>query len=225
MFTLVISSGVYKCRKVKTYSCSNLINLIRAQHKDQSMEFLWKYTTRKGWEMELPLHLEQFILLLRRIPLKPRRGFFSVIIITNHSPYQHMGCVVLRSKYAQHCFGLWCLTLTHFPHALMTMFILQSFDFLSLSAGGSELEPEVNNNSPKEVGRRLEPFSKLQVPYFHSLAQQHDGLMSPPMPRSQYASTSYLDHTSIAAPQVLFFLCRKTTIYSQIMAYKIQVRI
>ncbi|KAF7829574.1 uncharacterized protein G2W53_011907 [Senna tora] len=79
----------------------------------------------------------------------------------------------------------------------------QSFD-LSLTAGGGEVE--VNDGS-KKVGRRLEPFSKLQVPYFHSLAQQHDGLMSLPMLHSQHTSTSYLDRASVVAPQLPHYYC------------------
>lgn len=89
----------------------------------------------------------------------------------------------------------------------MTIHILQNFDFLSLSTGGSGLK--VNNNYNK-VGNRLEPLSKLQVPYLQWLEQQH-GLMPFPMPQSQYAST-YRDQISVPGPQVLFCVTCRTTI-------------
>lgn len=92
----------------------------------------------------------------------------------------------------------------------MTMYILQNFDFLSLSTGGSELD--LNNNSLTEVGRRSDPFSKWQVPHFQEPTQQHEELMSTPMSQSQNASWSSIDHTSAPAQQVLFSLCSLTTI-------------
>ncbi|KAF7817642.1 uncharacterized protein G2W53_031611 [Senna tora] len=73
----------------------------------------------------------------------------------------------------------------------------QSFDILSLSAGGNELK--VNNTFDKGGGG---PLSTLQVPYFQALAQQH-GLMRVPLPQSQYASTAYLDQLSVAGRQVV----------------------
>ncbi|XP_061373300.1 uncharacterized protein LOC133315650 [Gastrolobium bilobum] len=74
----------------------------------------------------------------------------------------------------------------------------QSFNFLSLSAGGNGFEV---NDSFNKGRSRLEPLSKSQVPYFQSLQQQH-GLMPIPTPQSQYASASYLDQLPAAGPQV-----------------------
>lgn len=76
---------------------------------------------------------------------------------------------------------------------------MQSFN-LSLSAGSYGLK--VDNNNYNKTGSRLEQLSKLQVPYFQSLAQQH-GVMPIPTPRSHYASTLYLDQLSVVGPQVL----------------------
>ncbi|KAK7382954.1 hypothetical protein VNO78_28618 [Psophocarpus tetragonolobus] len=73
----------------------------------------------------------------------------------------------------------------------------QNFNFLSLSAGSNGLK--VDNNYIN-VGSRLEPLSKLKVPFLQSLAQQH-GVMPIPTPQSQYASTSYSDQLSVAGPQ------------------------
>jgi len=87
-------------------------------------------------------------------------------------------------------------------HALMIILILQNFNFLSLSAGNNGLKVHNNNNCNK-IGSRLEPLSKLQVPYFQSLAQQHGVVMPIPVAQSQYASTSFLDQLSVAGPQVL----------------------
>ncbi|TKY75247.1 hypothetical protein E2542_SST04014 [Spatholobus suberectus] len=70
----------------------------------------------------------------------------------------------------------------------------QSFNFLSLSTGGSELKV---NESFKKGESKLEPLPKSQVPYFRSLQQQH-GLM--PI-QSPYAST-FLDRLPVAGPQV-----------------------
>lgn len=70
----------------------------------------------------------------------------------------------------------------------------QSFNFLSLSTGGSELKV---NGSFNKGESKLEPLSKSQVPYFQSLQQQH-GLM--PI-QSPYAST-FPDQLPVAGPQV-----------------------
>lgn len=85
---------------------------------------------------------------------------------------------------------------------------MQSFNFLSLSSGSNGLKVD---NSYDKIGTRLEALSKLKVPYFQSLPQQH-GLMSIPTPNSQYASASYLDQLSVPGPQVLIFLYCKSTI-------------
>ncbi|KAG2390545.1 uncharacterized protein HKW66_Vig0220490 [Vigna angularis] len=77
----------------------------------------------------------------------------------------------------------------------------QNFNFLSLSAGSNGLKADNNNNNNK-IGSRLEPLSKLQMPYFQSLAQQHGVVMPIPVAQSQYASTSFLDQLSVAGPQV-----------------------
>ncbi|XP_004500942.1 uncharacterized protein [Cicer arietinum] len=74
----------------------------------------------------------------------------------------------------------------------------QSFNFLSLSAGGNGLNIEGCFN--KGVSR-LEPFSKSLVPYFRSIQQQHS-LMPMPTTSSQYSSTSYLDQLPAAGPQI-----------------------
>ncbi|XP_014504624.1 uncharacterized protein LOC106764760 isoform X3 [Vigna radiata var. radiata] len=76
----------------------------------------------------------------------------------------------------------------------------QNFNFLSLSAGSNGLKADNNNNN--KIGSRLEPLSKLQMPYFQSLAQQHGVVMPIPVAQSQYASTSFLDQLSVAGPQV-----------------------
>ncbi|KAK7409914.1 hypothetical protein VNO78_00314 [Psophocarpus tetragonolobus] len=70
----------------------------------------------------------------------------------------------------------------------------QSFNFLSLSTGGSELK--VNESFISKGESKLEPYSKSQLPYLQSL-QQH-GLM--PI-QSPYAST-FLDQLPVAGPQV-----------------------
>ncbi|CAJ1972546.1 unnamed protein product [Sphenostylis stenocarpa] len=77
----------------------------------------------------------------------------------------------------------------------------QNFNFLSLSAGSNGFKVD-NNNNYNKIGSRLEPLSKLQVPYFQSLAQQHGVVMPIPAAQSQYASTSFLDQLSVAGPQV-----------------------
>ncbi|XP_020208127.1 uncharacterized protein LOC109793068 [Cajanus cajan] len=70
----------------------------------------------------------------------------------------------------------------------------QSFNFLSLSTGGSELKV---NESLNKGESKLEPLSKSQVPYFQSLQQQH-GLM----PIQSPYSSSFLDRFLVAGPQV-----------------------
>ncbi|KAG4955202.1 hypothetical protein JHK87_040796 [Glycine soja] len=75
----------------------------------------------------------------------------------------------------------------------------QNFNFLSLSAGSNGLKLDNNYN---KIGSRLEPLSKLQVPYLQSLTPLHGGIPIPATQR-QYASTSYLDQLSVAGPQVL----------------------
>lgn len=85
----------------------------------------------------------------------------------------------------------------------MIIHILQSFNFLSLSAGGNGLKVSDGFN---KGGSRLEPLSKSQVPYFHQSQQQQHGLMPIPTPQSQYASTSYLDSIPAVGPQVLIFV-------------------
>lgn len=99
---------------------------------------------------------------------------------------------------------------TPLPHALMIILIMQNFNFLSLSAGSNGLKADNNNNN--KIGSRLEPLSKLQMPYFQSLAQQHGVVMPIPVAQSQYASTSFLDQLSVAGPQVLniSFVARAT---------------
>ncbi|RDX93621.1 hypothetical protein CR513_24085, partial [Mucuna pruriens] len=71
----------------------------------------------------------------------------------------------------------------------------QSFNFLSLSTGGSELKV---NESFNRGESKLEPLSKSQVPYFQSLQQQH-GLM--PI-QSPYASTFLDQLPGVGGPQV-----------------------
>lgn len=88
-------------------------------------------------------------------------------------------------------------------HVLITVLIMQTFNFLSLSIGSYGLK--VDNNNHNEVGNRLEPFSKLQVPYFHSLAQQQR-VMPIPTPQSRNVSTVYLDQRTVVGPQVLITL-------------------
>ncbi|KAL2319077.1 hypothetical protein Fmac_032953 [Flemingia macrophylla] len=75
----------------------------------------------------------------------------------------------------------------------------QNFSFLSLSAANNGLK--VDNNNYNKIGNRLEPLSKLQVPYLQSLSQQH-GAMQIPAAQSQYASTSFLDPLSVAGEPV-----------------------
>ncbi|KAG4964101.1 hypothetical protein JHK84_041180 [Glycine max] len=75
----------------------------------------------------------------------------------------------------------------------------QNFNFLSLSAGSNGLKLDNNYN---KIGSRLEPLSKLQVPYLQSLTPLHGGIPIPATQR-QYASTSYLNQLSVAGPQVL----------------------
>lgn len=81
----------------------------------------------------------------------------------------------------------------------------QSFDFLSLFAGGGGVEVK---NSGNRTGNGLDPSSQHQVPYLQSLAQQQT-LLPFAMPQTRYASAAYPDQLSItssAANKVLFFL-------------------
>lgn len=78
----------------------------------------------------------------------------------------------------------------------------QNFNFLSLSlsAGGNGLK--VEDCFTKGGIRRLEQFSKSQVPYFRSIQQQHGLMPIPTTPPNQYTSTSYIDQLPAAGPQV-----------------------
>ncbi|XWS24479.1 hypothetical protein CRYUN_Cryun28dG0106200 [Craigia yunnanensis] len=75
----------------------------------------------------------------------------------------------------------------------------QSFDFLSLSAGGISMEA---NNSSNKVGNAIESLPQHQVPYLHSLPQ-HQSLGPFSIPPSRYTS-AYTDQlsTATAAQQV-----------------------
>lgn len=96
-----------------------------------------------------------------------------------------------------------CLPLSPF-HALITVFIMQSFNFLSLSAGSYGLK--VDNNNYNKVVSRLEPLSNLQLPYFQSPARQQR-VVPNPTHQSRYASsTVYLDQLSVVGPQVLILV-------------------
>ncbi|XP_061972193.1 uncharacterized protein LOC133694618 isoform X2 [Populus nigra] len=62
----------------------------------------------------------------------------------------------------------------------------QTFNFLSLSTGGSGLEA---NNSSSGVGKWSEQSAQLQFPYLHShLQQQHSTLVPFPMSQTYYSS-------------------------------------
>ncbi|KAJ6681039.1 hypothetical protein OIU74_019508 [Salix koriyanagi] len=75
----------------------------------------------------------------------------------------------------------------------------QTFNFLSLSTGGSGLEA---NNSSNGVGKRSEQSAQLQFPYPHPhFQQQHSTLVPYPMSQTYYSSPSYLDQPA-AAQQV-----------------------
>ncbi|XVE94566.1 hypothetical protein REPUB_Repub02eG0020000 [Reevesia pubescens] len=71
----------------------------------------------------------------------------------------------------------------------------QSFDFLSLSAGGVIVEA---NNSSNKVGNAIEPLPQLQVPYLHSLPQ-HQSLVPFSIHRTRYTSSAYTDQLSTAS--------------------------
>jgi hypothetical protein len=88
-------------------------------------------------------------------------------------------------------------------HALITILIMQDFNFLSLSTGSYGLS--VQNNNYNKVGSRLEPLSNLQVPYFQSLAHQQR-VVPIPTHQSRYASTVYLDQLTVVGSQVLINL-------------------
>ncbi|XVE56161.1 hypothetical protein DITRI_Ditri03aG0215300 [Diplodiscus trichospermus] len=76
----------------------------------------------------------------------------------------------------------------------------QSFDFLSLSAGGITMEA---NNSSKKVRNVIESLQQHQVPYLHSLPQ-HQSLGPFSFPLSRYSSSAYTNQlsTATAAQQV-----------------------
>lgn len=71
----------------------------------------------------------------------------------------------------------------------------QSFDFLSLSAGGVSTEA---NNSFNKIGNTVEPLPKLQVPYFHPLPQ-HQSLRPFSIAPTRLTSSAYIDQLSTAA--------------------------
>ncbi|KAE8057239.1 hypothetical protein FH972_013945 [Carpinus fangiana] len=68
----------------------------------------------------------------------------------------------------------------------------QSFDFLSLLAGGGGVEAK---NSFNKAGNGLDSMSQLQVPYLQSLAQQQT-LMPFSMPQARFSSSAYPDQLS-----------------------------
>ncbi|GAV63616.1 hypothetical protein CFOL_v3_07134 [Cephalotus follicularis] len=92
----------------------------------------------------------------------------------------------------------------------------QSFDFLSLSAGGGGGEAFRNVS---RTGNGLEPLSQFQVPYLHSRSQHH-ALMSLCIPQTHYAPSAYQDqHSAAAAQQVVppylgSSLCTRRTSYT-----------
>ncbi|XP_011045100.1 PREDICTED: uncharacterized protein LOC105140104 isoform X2 [Populus euphratica] len=72
----------------------------------------------------------------------------------------------------------------------------QTFNFLSLSTGGSGLEA---NNSFSGVEKRSEQSAQLQFPYLHShLQQQHSTLVPFPMSQTYYSSSSHPDQPAAA---------------------------
>ncbi|KAJ6998798.1 hypothetical protein NC653_014836 [Populus alba x Populus x berolinensis] len=72
----------------------------------------------------------------------------------------------------------------------------QTFNFLSLSTGGSGLEA---NNSSSGVGKRSEQSAQLQFPYLHShLQQQHSTPVPFPMSQTYYPSSSHPDQPAAA---------------------------
>ncbi|XP_034931600.1 uncharacterized protein [Populus alba] len=72
----------------------------------------------------------------------------------------------------------------------------QTFNFLSLSTGGSGLEA---NNSSSGVGKRSEQSAQLQFPYLHShLQQQHSTPVPFPMSQTYYSSSSHPDQPAAA---------------------------
>ncbi|XP_059459880.1 uncharacterized protein LOC132189248 isoform X3 [Corylus avellana] len=68
----------------------------------------------------------------------------------------------------------------------------QSFDFLSLLAGGGGVEAK---NSFNKAGNGLDSMTQLQVPYLQSLAQQQT-LMPFSMPQARFSSSAYPDQLS-----------------------------
>ncbi|GLT92011.1 hypothetical protein SLE2022_098700 [Rubroshorea leprosula] len=71
----------------------------------------------------------------------------------------------------------------------------QTYDFLSLSAGGGG--EEIKNSSNKR-GNAFETLSHHQFSYLHSLPQ-HQSLMCFPLPQARSTSSAYLDQFSVAA--------------------------
>ncbi|VVA22426.1 PREDICTED: CISIN_1g003719mg [Prunus dulcis] len=70
----------------------------------------------------------------------------------------------------------------------------QSFDFLSLSAGGGGLE---TNDSFSRARNGMEPSSQSQVPYIHSLMQHHT-LIPLSLPQSHFSPSSCPNNPSAA---------------------------
>ncbi|BBG94824.1 hypothetical protein Prudu_003201 [Prunus dulcis] len=70
----------------------------------------------------------------------------------------------------------------------------QSFDFLSLSAGGGGLE---TNDSFSRARNGMEPSSQSQVPYIHSLMQHHT-LIPLSLPQSRFSPSSCPNNPSAA---------------------------
>ncbi|CAN6682834.1 unnamed protein product [Malus baccata var. baccata] len=70
----------------------------------------------------------------------------------------------------------------------------QSFDFLSLSAGGGGSE---TNNSFSRAGKGMEPSSQSQAPYIHPLMQRHT-LIPFSLPQSQYSSSAHPNNPSVS---------------------------
>lgn len=71
----------------------------------------------------------------------------------------------------------------------------QSFDFLSLSAGGVSAEA---NNSSNKIGNTIESLPQLQVPYLHSLPQ-HQSLVPFSIAPTRYTSSAYREQLSTAS--------------------------
>ncbi|CBI19860.3 unnamed protein product, partial [Vitis vinifera] len=74
----------------------------------------------------------------------------------------------------------------------------QSYDFLSLSAGGGGVEA---NNSSNRAVNDPEPSSQLHVPYLHPLPQHHT-LIPFSLHQTRYSASPYPDQLSAAAAAV-----------------------